>query len=255
MVSSRCWAVSAVLTLALVCPGLRAGSPQCPRQKPDPGPNKSSLIRKTYSIADLVTGTNKEATDAADKIIETIVKAVRSKSWTEQGGCGTIEFRAKTRTLVVRQTASAHKQIKSVLKVLTSVQEEFTSVQSEKNGMSPEEERLKQFWHDYYHAMKEYYCALDGLDWAVYYKNHGYEINGSGQGGSGRINYAPVFVSPNVHYGPPPMPMPGRPPFIVGGPFPVPPPCPRISVGGPYPPMAPPAEVCPRMPVMCQPPQ
>src|SRR5579884_1231319 len=63
-----------------------------------------------------------------------------------------------------------------------------------------EEERLQKFWHDYYDALKNYYCALDHIDWVAYYKNHGYQINGccGGPGGGGgccgRINYAPVFV-------------------------------------------------------------
>ncbi len=70
--------------------------------------------------------------------------------------------------------------------------------------MTPEEERLQHFWHDYYHALKSYYCDLDHIDWVAYYKNHGYQINGS-CGGScgpcgGRINYAPVFVSPTMQW-------------------------------------------------------
>ena len=68
--------------------------------------------------------------------------------------------------------------------------------------LTPEEERLQKFWHDYYHALKEYYCALDHIDWVAYYKNHGYQIN-VGCGGPGccqRINYAPVFVSPTMQW-------------------------------------------------------
>ena len=56
--------------------------------------------------------------------------------------------------------------------------------------LTPEEERLQKFWHDYYDALKNYYCALDHIDWVVYYKNHGYQINGAccgaGRPGSGR---------------------------------------------------------------------
>jgi hypothetical protein len=71
-----------------------------------------------------------------------------------------------------------------------------------------EEERLQRFWHDYYDALKNYYCALDHIDWVAYYKNHGYQINGAccGAGGAGgqgccpRINYAPVFVSPTMQW-------------------------------------------------------
>jgi hypothetical protein len=71
--------------------------------------------------------------------------------------------------------------------------------------LTPEEERLQKFWHDYYNALKNYYCDLDHIDWVAYYKNHGYQINancggGGGPGCCGRINYAPVFVSPNMQW-------------------------------------------------------
>ena len=73
--------------------------------------------------------------------------------------------------------------------------------------LTPEEERLQKFWHDYYHALGHYYKALDHIDWVAYYKNHGYQINagcGGGGGGCGpcggpqRIQFAPVFVSPQM---------------------------------------------------------
>jgi hypothetical protein len=70
--------------------------------------------------------------------------------------------------------------------------------------MTPEEKRLQHFWHDYYHAMKCYYGALDHLDWVAYYKNHGYQINsgcmGPGGGGNCRVNYAPVVVTPGMQW-------------------------------------------------------
>lgn len=68
--------------------------------------------------------------------------------------------------------------------------------------LTPEEERLQKFWHDYYSALKDFYCALDRVDWVAYYKNHGYAINAGpcGTGGCGRINYAPVFVSPTMQW-------------------------------------------------------
>ena len=70
--------------------------------------------------------------------------------------------------------------------------------------MTPEEERLQKFWHDYYDALKHYYGALDHIDWVAYYKNHGYQINGGGgcgpNGNPCRINYAPVFVSPTMQW-------------------------------------------------------
>lgn len=66
--------------------------------------------------------------------------------------------------------------------------------------LTPEEERLQKFWHDYYHALKEYYSALDNIDWVAYYKNHGCQINCGGGGSCGRINYYPVFVSPRLEF-------------------------------------------------------
>jgi hypothetical protein len=69
--------------------------------------------------------------------------------------------------------------------------------------LTPEEARLQKFWHDYYDALKHYYDALDHIDWVAYYKNHGYQINGGcggPAGGCGRINYAPVFVNPQLSW-------------------------------------------------------
>ena len=71
--------------------------------------------------------------------------------------------------------------------------------------LSAEEERLQRFWHDYYDALKRYYGALDHIDWVAYYKNHGYQINTGGgmgcgpNGGSSRVQFAPVFVSPQMN--------------------------------------------------------
>jgi hypothetical protein len=46
---------------------------------------------------------------------------------------------------------------------------------------------------------------LDRIDWVAYYKNHGYQINANcgpcGPGGSpSRIQFAPVFVSPQMQW-------------------------------------------------------
>ncbi len=75
--------------------------------------------------------------------------------------------------------------------------------------MSVEEERLQRFWHDYYDSLKRYYGMLDRIDWVAYYKNHGYQINaGGGGGGHGggspsRVQFAPVFVSPQMQWATP----------------------------------------------------
>jgi len=70
-------------------------------------------------------------------------------------------------------------------------------------GMSCEEERLQRFWHDYYDALSHYYAALDHIDWVAYYKNHGYQINAACGGAGGccqRVQFAPVFVSPQMQW-------------------------------------------------------
>ena len=100
--------------------------------------------------------------------------------------------------------------------------------------LTPEEERLQKFWHDYYDALKCFYCALDHIDWVAYYKNHGYQINNccgqGGQGGCGgccRINYAPVFVSPCMQWAVPNSCLSGPP----SGPSCCPPGCPGPGCG------------------------
>jgi hypothetical protein len=87
--------------------------------------------------------------------------------------------------------------------------------------LTPEEERLQKFWHDYYNALGCYYMALDNIDWVAYYKNHGYQINGNCGGPSHgccpRINYAPVFVSPTMQWAVPSSCMGGPPGAPMGG--------------------------------------
>ncbi len=53
---------------------------------------------------------------------------------------------------------------------------------------SPEEERLKHFWGDYYHALKKYYAILSDIDWVAFYKNHGYPIYHSASGWHQRLD-------------------------------------------------------------------
>jgi hypothetical protein len=106
--------------------------------------------------------------------------------------------------------------------------------------LTPEEERLQRFWHDYYDALGRYYKALDHIDWVAYYKNHGYMINGGGGCGGGcggccggpqRIQFAPVFVSPAMQWAMPAAAMPGPPPCGPGGMMPAGYPGPMYGMG------------------------
>jgi hypothetical protein len=86
--------------------------------------------------------------------------------------------------------------------------------------LTPEEERLQKFWHDYYCALKNYYCDLKHIDWVAYYKNHGYQINagcGPTGPGCGRVNYAAVFVNPAMQWAVPNGAMCGPPAGFGGG--------------------------------------
>src|SRR3979411_1368743 len=71
-------------------------------------------------------------------------------------------------------------------------------------GMTAEEQRLQRFWHDYYDALRPYYQSLDHIDSVADYKDHGYQINAgcaNGQYGScQRVQFAPVFVSPQMQW-------------------------------------------------------
>jgi hypothetical protein len=94
--------------------------------------------------------------------------------------------------------------------------------------LTPEEERLQKFWHDYDEAPRHYYAALERIDWVAYYKAHGYPVNSSCPSGNcGRVNYAPVFVSPTLHGSPPAAP--AGPP---GGGRPLVPPVPSPALPG-----------------------
>lgn len=102
--------------------------------------------------------------------------------------------------------------------------------------LSPEEQRLQRFWHDYYDALRRYYGMLDNMDWVAYYKNHGYQINsgcyGGGMGGMcgpQRIQYAPVVVTPGISW--------GVPNSALSGPPASPPVPPSSMYGGFYNPM------------------
>jgi hypothetical protein len=68
---------------------------------------------------------------------------------------------------------------------------------------SAEEERWQKFWHDYYHALHCFYKKLDKCDWVIYYKYHGYNLNGMG-GGQAQCAptpvYAPVTVTPMLQW-------------------------------------------------------
>jgi hypothetical protein len=118
MTPSRWWTLIAVLVIPLAGAALGAAKPDSHTSKPHAGKRglvHPKLIRKTYPIADLV-----DAVSCAD-ITKAIIQAVKPASWHGNGGRGTIEYLADKKTLVVKQTAETHRQIRTVLKALTTI--------------------------------------------------------------------------------------------------------------------------------------
>jgi len=68
-----------------------------------------------------------------------------------------------------------------------------------RKALTPEEERLQKFWHDYYDALKLYYQDLDQIDWVAYYKQHGYQLQAC-PNCPRTGNSPPVFVSPTMQW-------------------------------------------------------
>ncbi len=74
----------------------------------------------------------------------------------------------------------------------------------EESCLTLEEKRLRAFWREYTEALKKYCTQQD-------------QSNTCGPGGScGRINYAPVFVSPVMQWAAPSCPMQGPPVNTMG---------------------------------------
>jgi hypothetical protein len=70
---------------------------------------KETLVQRTYSIGDLVTGSNEfQIVKNVDSLIKLIQSTIEPDSWKESGGLGTITFHAPTMSLVVKQTAEVH---------------------------------------------------------------------------------------------------------------------------------------------------
>lgn len=68
------------------------------------------------------------------------------------------------------------------------------------NAVGVTEAGQGRFLQALYDAMRRYYDLLDNIDWVQYYKG-GYQVSGQKNGDSGdnqRIQYAPVFVSPQM---------------------------------------------------------
>jgi thiol-disulfide isomerase/thioredoxin len=76
-----------------------------------------ALVLITYPVADLLKKPGVAAPDF-DPLLHLIQSVIEAESWEEAGGQGRIKAMDKTLTLVVRQTARVHAQIRFVLQEL-----------------------------------------------------------------------------------------------------------------------------------------
>lgn len=125
MTQSRWWTLVAVLSLSLVVSGSRAGVPDSSKAKTNSSKQKTTtgtMISKTYPVADLIEAIGKDPTGTGNYLTQSIVKTCNPKSWSDKGGSGTIKYMPKSKTLVVRQTATVHKQVSCMLKAMGCTQ-------------------------------------------------------------------------------------------------------------------------------------
>ena len=87
---------------------------------------KAKPITKCYSVADLITPIVDRTKDPREKKEETpekslmklIVNTVAPASWSDMGGCATMEYYPLGNTLVINQTPEVHEQISDLLAFL-----------------------------------------------------------------------------------------------------------------------------------------
>jgi hypothetical protein len=82
----------------------------------------AKLVVRVYPVRDLLEE-SVEPPPAAS-ITQVLMSSVQPESWNAQGGPGSMEYFAPGRSLVIRQTASVHEQVKMLLEELRRAKEE-----------------------------------------------------------------------------------------------------------------------------------
>lgn len=121
MTQSRCWLTAAVLALLVTAVPLPAAAPEKAKNKTHASKHhtpKSKLIQETYSVADLII---KPKGNDPDLLISAIVRAVKPKSWSGNGGSAAIDYFPLTQSLVVKQTAAGHRQVRVAIRTLRTI--------------------------------------------------------------------------------------------------------------------------------------
>jgi hypothetical protein len=84
----------------------------------------AKLVRHVYSVEDLAPDEK-----SAESLIRIIRSTVEPRSWATAGGEGGVEYFPAAKSLVVRNTEEAHKQVEEVLDMLRLAKEKAKSRQ------------------------------------------------------------------------------------------------------------------------------
>jgi hypothetical protein len=71
------------------------------------------VVTRVYPVGDLAADEKQAAA-----LIRVLTRAAEPSSWQEQGGSGAAEYFAVGKSLVVRNTAGAHKEVAELLRLL-----------------------------------------------------------------------------------------------------------------------------------------
>jgi hypothetical protein len=143
---TRCLAPAALLAAGLLAPGLaRPADLPCPSRHA-----KAKLVPAVYNVADLVipvdktprvinvgagaascepAGPRPAPTTLETQLIQLITSAIAPRTWSENGGSGTIDYHPLTMSLIVNQTAAVQGQVRDLLAALRRMQDQEVSVE------------------------------------------------------------------------------------------------------------------------------
>ena len=129
------WTLAAALLVALAVLGYREGYRRGYEPEQLATITTSSLVVKTYPVADLVTpvGSNVPSNVALDfdPLIDLIVSTIEHESWMENGGGeGELQPFPSNASLVVSQTQRVHEQIADLLQQLRRLGTSFDAEQA-----------------------------------------------------------------------------------------------------------------------------
>lgn len=106
------FALGTMVTAAAVA---QAPAPACTQAKK----THVQLVPKTYPVADLLPD---PSVGGAELLVDFVMQSLKPKCWKGQGGRGTIEYCARTKSMLVKQTPQMQEQVACLLKALERLQ-------------------------------------------------------------------------------------------------------------------------------------